>query len=66
MYLCVYMCVIQGLVLCRISASFVECSFNQELKGRRHLGTDNVYLINDQGICGRNNFGINKVMEIRE
>lgn len=61
----VYLCY-QGLVFHKVSASFVECSFSWELKGRCNLGTEKVYLINDQGICGRNYFGINRVMEIRE
>lgn len=63
-YAYVYRCVIRALVFRKISARFVECSFSWELKGRHNLGTEEVYLINDQGIYGAKNFGINRVMEI--
>jgi len=46
-YVCLYMCVIQGLVFRKISASFVGSSFNWELKGRCNLGTEKVYLISE-------------------
>lgn len=37
-YVYVFMCAIQGLVFRKILASFVECSFSWELKGRHNLG----------------------------